>query len=99
MRRLHQVPPLGEEPVGAAAAVLEPAPPARHGEGHVRVAGGHAEFPEEPHEIRIGAVVVHQEAGVERHGAVRASMSTVLVWPPRRSLLLEEVHPVPAAQK
>ena len=44
VRRPDQVPPLREEPVGAAAAVLEPAPPARHGERHVRVAGGHAEL-------------------------------------------------------
>ena len=72
VRRSHQVPPLREESVGAATAVLEPAPSARHGEGHVRVAGGHTEFPEQPHEVRIGAVVVHQEAGVERNGAVRA---------------------------
>ena len=46
VRRAHQVPPLREEPVGAATAVLEPAPPARHGERHVRVAGGHTEFRE-----------------------------------------------------
>ena len=71
VRRPHQVPPLREEPVGAAAAVLEPAPPARHREGHVRVAGGHAELAEEPHEVRIRAVVVDQEAGIERNGAGR----------------------------
>ena len=99
MRRLDQVPPLREEPVRAAAAVLEPGPSARHGERHVRVAGGHAELGEQPHEIRIRAVVVHEEPGIERHGAVRAVDQHGVRVAAQPALLFEEVHPVPSAQQ
>ena len=99
MRRSHQVPPLREEPVGAATAVLEPGLPARHGEGHVGVAGGHTEFPEEPHEVWIRAVVVDQEAGVERHGAGRGLDQHRVGVAAKTTFLFEQVHPVPAAQQ
>ena len=99
VRRLDQVPPLREEPVGAAAAVFEAAPPARHRERHVRVAGGDAELPEQPHQIRIGAVVVHQEAGVERHAPVGRSMHHGVGVAAEPLLLFEQLHPVPAAQE
>ena len=99
VRRRDQIPPLGEEPVGAAAAVLEPGPSARHGERHVRVAGGHAELGEQPHEIRIRAVVVHEEPRVERHGARRALNQHGVRVAAQPALLFEEVHAMLAAQE
>ena len=100
VRGPHQVPPLREEPVDAAAAVFEPAPPARHRERHVRVARGDAELAEQPHQVRIGAVVVHQEAGIERARRRSArSTSTVLVWPPSLGSFSNRCDAVAAAQQ
>ena len=99
VRRLDQVLPLREEPVGAPAAVLEAGPPARHGKRHVRVPRGHAELPEQPHQVRIGAVVVHQEAGIERDGAVRGGNQDRIGVTAQTRLLFEELHPVSPAQE
>ena len=99
VRRPHEIPALREEAVGAAAAVLEPAPLARHREGHIRVARGHAELAEEPHEVRIRAVVVDQEAGIERNGAARAIDHDGVGVAAETLLLFEEVHTVPTTEQ
>ena len=99
VRRPDQVPPLREEPVGAAAAVLEAAVAARHRERHVRVASRHAELCEQPHQVRIGAVVVDEEAGVERHASLRRGDDHGIGVATQPMLFLEQLHPMAAAQQ
>ncbi len=99
VRRPDQVPALREEPVGAAAAVLEPAVAARHRERHVRVASRHAQLREQPHQVRIGAVVVDEEAGVERHASLRRGDDHGIGVATQPVLFLEQLHPMAAAQQ
>src|SRR5918995_260914 len=99
VRRPHEVPTLREEAVGAAAAVFEPAPLAPHREGHIGVAGRHAKLAEEPYQVRIRAVVVDQEAGVERNGAARAIDHDGVGVAAETALLFEEVHTVPTTEQ
>ena len=99
MRRANQIAALGEEPVGAATAVLQAGPPARHGKRHVGVARGHSELPEQPHQVRIGAIVVHQETRIERDAAVWGGNQDRIGVAAETLLLFEELHPVPPAQE
>ncbi len=69
-RRADQVPAIGEEAVQRRAVVFEAAAVAADAEAHLGVAAGDAEPIEEPGERRVGAIVEHDEAGVDRDGAV-----------------------------
>lgn len=56
----------GEETGRAAGPrVLQAASLAPDGHAHLRLLRGHAEFGEEPQQVRVGAPVVHDEAGVD----------------------------------
>ena len=54
-----------------APGVLEAALLAAHAERHVAGLGRHAELPEQPQQVRVGALVVHDEAGVQADPAAR----------------------------
>ncbi|SMF53507.1 Short-chain dehydrogenase [Tistlia consotensis] len=86
--RPQQVAALGEQ-AARAAGVLEGAPPVRRGrregEGHVRRRGLDPQRVEQPDQVRIVALVVDDEAGVDGDAPPATSSSTVLAWPPGRS--------------
>ena len=88
-----------KNPLAPRLLYSSPLRSARHGERHVRVAGCHAELAEEPHEVRIRAVVVHQEAGVERNGARRAIDQHGVGVAAETPLLFEEVHTVATTEQ
>ncbi len=59
---------------------------APHREAHVALLPGDAELAEQLHEVRVGALVEDDEAGVHRDVAGRPpATSTVWVWPPTRA--------------
>src|SRR5438552_16931265 len=98
MRRTQEIAPLREESVRAAAAVLQACSSARHAEAHVRRPCFEADLGEEPHEIRVRAIVVHEKARVQRQGAGGWGLhhDRVRVTAEAR-LLLEQPHVVPSA--
>ncbi len=67
--------PASDQDVGAGeqphrpprARVLQAAAVAAYGHAHLAVPGADAEFREQAHQVRVGALVVHQESGVQRH--------------------------------
>ncbi len=66
IRRLQQVAPLREQRIQIAAAVLETARVAAHAEAHLGRLRRDAERVEQFDEVRVGPVVVDDEAGVDR---------------------------------
>src|SRR6187200_1616146 len=99
MRRANQIAALGEEPVGAATAVLQPRPPARYGEGHVRAPGIDAELAKEPHKVRVGAVVVDEKTRIKRDGAGRNVDDDGVGMAAEPRLFLKDVDAVAPAQE
>ena len=77
--RAQQVAALGEHGVQVAAAPLQAVLPHLHREGHVRRGRLHLQFTEQAHQVRIRAVVEHQETGVDAvgDGAIRAGQGHV----------------------
>ena len=63
------------------AGPLQPEVVGAHRHGHVGVLGLHAELVEEPHQVGVGALVVHDEAGVD---TAIPSTSWVSACPPSR---------------
>ncbi len=63
--RRHEVGPLGEQPVGRGAGVLEVARGVAHAEAHRRRLRLHPKLAQQPLETRIVAVVEDDEAGVD----------------------------------
>ena len=69
----------------AAARVLEVVPVAGDREAHLRRLRAHAQLAEETDEVRVGVLVVDDEAGVEPSVRPATRCSTVFEWPPARS--------------
>ena len=68
---IHHIAGLGEHTTESARPrVLEPTPLAPHRHAHVGGLRLHLQLGEEPEQIRVGAVVVHDEPGVDRDHAV-----------------------------
>ena len=63
---------LGEYPGKAAPRIFEIAVVERDGEGHVRRLGRRLQMGEERGEVRIGRLVIDDEAGVDRDAAAVA---------------------------
>ncbi len=99
MRRSQQVAALGEEPQSAPAAVLEARAPARHGEAHVGGLGLDADLREQPDQIGIGSIVVHQKARVERQRSARAFGDNRVSVTPEAFIFLEQMHLVTTAEE
>ena len=73
----HEVPALAEQAGGAAAAELEPAVTAAHGERHVRLPRRDTELGEQSHEARVVALVVDDEPRVDGKLAVHRIVDAV----------------------
>ena len=99
VRRADEIARLREEAAHAAAAVFEVGANAGHGKAHVGRHGVDAEFGEQPHQARIGLVVVHEEAGVERNRAARAVGQHRMRVPAQPPVLFEQVHVMTTAEK
>ena len=83
------------EPAGAR--VLEAAARAPHAHRHVRLLRRHAQLAEQAQEIRVGAAVVHDEAGVDVDGAAVGRGQLVGVRVPAQPVVGLEQRDVVAA--
>ena len=63
--RRQQIAPLCEQGVQIGAGVFDPAPGIGHAEAHRRVAAAHAQGVQQGDEVRVGAVIEDNEAGVD----------------------------------
>ena len=96
---VHEIAPLAEKQVQAAAVVFESARRVLHAEGHLGRLRRHAEFAEEPREIRIRDVIEHHEARVDRHDAACFVHGDGVGVPARVVVLLEERDVVARVEK
>jgi hypothetical protein len=95
----HHVSRLGEETGQTAAAVLKARRWTRHREGHVRRLRADVQLLKKADEIRIGLVVVDEEACIEGDAALRRIDPDRVGMSAETSLRLEERHHVTPANE
>jgi hypothetical protein len=81
--RAQQVASLGEDRVQARTAPLQLVFRHLHREGHVRRRSSDPQITEELDQVRVGAFIEDQEAGVTPWVTPSSVTSTVCVWPPK----------------
>ncbi len=69
--RVEQITSLGEQRRQRVPVVLQPALRVVHRKAHLRFLPADAQFAEQPHEARIGAVVVDDKTGIDGKAALR----------------------------
>ena len=95
----QQIAGLGEEPAQSHAAPFETAALAVQSEAHVRGLGCDSQLAQQTREVRVGGVVVDDEAGVDRIVPPRHRHVDGVGVAPDAVLRLEELDPVARMQE
>ena len=97
--RPQQIAPLREQGGQAMAAIFQPAMIQRHGERHAARLRGNIQMPEQRRQIRIGRLVINDEAHIHRHGPGFCRHIHRIAMATGQCRLFVERYAVPAAKQ